>query len=95
MKSTVRLGHMSNLPASMTLFQVEGTEMKAALWRYFAKWGKDIYVYALLMTYSGVYMVVLGWVRMDLPELRSMVQRLLIGLRTPMRVSLFSVFRRI
>jgi len=34
-------------------------------------------------------MVVLGWVGMDIPEPRLMVQRRLSGLRTPMGISLF------
>ena len=95
MRSTVIPIHVANLPDSMALIQVEGTGMKAALWRYFASQGRDFCVYALLMTYSGAYMVVLGWVGIELPEPRSMVQRQVAGPRTPIGMSLFFVFSRI
>jgi len=95
MRSVVSPGHVSNIPTSIALIQVEGRGLKAALWRYFASWGREFCVYALLMTYSDAYMVVLGWVEMDLPEPRSMVQRRVAGLRTTMGTSLVFVIRRV
>jgi len=41
MRFAVSPGHVSNLPASMTLIQVERTGLKVALWRYFASCVRD------------------------------------------------------